>query len=63
MWFVASAKPEELEHHMEEMEAEGRVAGVLSSEEVEGTKPTPGLFGLTQERAGSSLMAVMWHWV
>ena len=53
VWFATSAKPEELEHHMEELGAEGRVDGVVSSEEVEGTKPAPDLFALTLERAGS----------
>jgi len=52
--FATSAKPEELEHHMEELEAEGKVDGVVSSEEVEGTKPAPDIFELALERAGSS---------
>jgi HAD superfamily hydrolase (TIGR01509 family) len=54
VWFATSAKPEELEHHMEELEAEGKVDGVVSSEEVEGTKPAPDIFELALERAGSS---------
>ncbi len=54
VWFATSAKPEELEHHMEELEAEGKVAGVVSSEEVEGTKPAPDIFELTLQRAGVS---------
>ena len=54
VWFATSAKPEELEHHMEELEAEGKVAGVVSSEEVEGTKPAPDIFELALKRAQSS---------
>jgi HAD superfamily hydrolase (TIGR01509 family) len=54
VWFATSAKPEELEHHMEELDAEGKVAGVVSSEEVQGTKPAPDIFELTLKRAGSS---------
>src|SRR5215212_4709910 len=54
MWFATSAKPEELEHHMEELEAEGKVAGVVSSEEVEETKPAPDIFELALKRAESS---------
>jgi HAD superfamily hydrolase (TIGR01509 family) len=54
VWFATSAKPEELEHHMEELEAEGKVVGVVSSEEVERTKPAPDIFELALKRAESS---------
>lgn len=54
VWFVTSAKDEELEHHMEELEAEGRISGVINSSEVENPKPAPDIFELTLERAGAS---------
>ena len=54
VWFATSAKPEELEHHMQELEAEGKVAGVVSSEEVQETKPAPDIFELALKRAESS---------
>lgn len=53
MGFATSAKSEKLEHHMEELEAEGKIAGVVSLEEVEGTKPAPDIFELALKRAGS----------
>jgi HAD superfamily hydrolase (TIGR01509 family) len=54
VWFVTSAKDEELEHHMEELEAEGRISGVVNSSDVENPKPAPDIFELTLERAGAS---------
>lgn len=54
VWFATSAKPEELEHHMQELEAEGKVAGVVSSEEVQETKPAPDIFELALKRAESA---------
>jgi len=41
VWFVTSAKDEELEHHMQELEAEGSVDGVVNSSAVENPKPAP----------------------
>ena len=38
---------------MEELEAEDKVDGVVSSEEVEGTKPAPDIFELALKKAGS----------
>src|SRR5919112_1569429 len=52
VWIATSAQPEELDHHMKELEAEGKVAGVVSSEEVERSKPAPDVFELALERAG-----------
>ncbi len=52
VWLATSAKPEELEHHMQELGAEGKISGVVSSDEAEESKPAPDIFGLALERAG-----------
>src|ERR671920_2003533 len=52
VWLATSAEPEELEHHMQELGAEGSIAGVVSSDEAEESKPAPDIFGLALERAG-----------
>ena len=52
VWFVTSAKDEELEHHMQELEAEGNIDGVVNSSAVENPKPAPDIFRETLERAG-----------
>jgi HAD superfamily hydrolase (TIGR01509 family) len=54
VWLATSAKPEELEHHMEELGAEGKISGVVSSDDAEESKPAPDIFGLALERAGVS---------
>jgi HAD superfamily hydrolase (TIGR01509 family) len=54
VWFVTSAKDEELEHHMQELEAEGRISGVVNSSAVENPKPAPDIFELALQRAGAS---------
>jgi HAD superfamily hydrolase (TIGR01509 family) len=54
VWFVTSAKDEELEHHMSELEAEGHITGVVNSSAVENSKPAPDIFELTLQRAGAS---------
>ncbi len=54
VWFVTSAKDEELEHHMGELEAEGSISGVVNSSAVENPKPAPDIFELTLEKAGAS---------
>src|SRR5215210_2010076 len=54
VWLATSAKPEELEHHMKELEAEDNIAGVVSSDEAEESKPAPDIFWLALERADVS---------
>lgn len=54
VWFVTSAKDEELEHHMRELEAEGKIDGVVNSSAVENAKPAPDIFEETLRRAGAS---------
>jgi HAD superfamily hydrolase (TIGR01509 family) len=54
VWFVTSAKDEELEHHMAELEAEGSISGVVNSSAVENPKPAPDIFELALEKAGAS---------
>jgi HAD superfamily hydrolase (TIGR01509 family) len=54
VWFVTSAKDEELEHHMDELDAEGRISGVVNSSAVENPKPAPDIFELALQRAGVS---------
>lgn len=54
VWLATSAKPEELEHHMRELEAEGKISGVVTSDEAEESKPAPDIFGIALERAGAA---------
>src|ERR687884_2105136 len=54
VWFVTSAKDEELEHHMQELEAEDSVDGVVNSSAVENAKPAPDIFEEALRRAGAS---------
>src|ERR671917_2122413 len=55
VWFVTSAKDEELEHHIGELGAEGKITGVVNSSDVENSKPAPDIFELTVEKADASL--------
>ena len=54
IWLATSAKPEELEHHKRELGAEGKISGVVSSDEAVESKPAPDIFGLALERADVS---------
>ena len=54
VWFVTSAKDEELEHHMGELEAEGNIDGIVNSSDVENAKPAPDIFQEALARAGVS---------
>lgn len=54
VWFVTSAKDEELEHHMQELEAEGSIDGVVNSSAVKNAKPAPDIFEEALRRAGVS---------
>ena len=54
VWFVTSAEDQELEHHMQFLEAEGRISGVVNSSDVENPKPAPNIFEEALRRAGSS---------
>jgi HAD superfamily hydrolase (TIGR01509 family) len=54
VWFVTSAKDEELEHHMQELEVESGISGVVNSSAVENPKPAPDIFELALQKAGAS---------
>jgi HAD superfamily hydrolase (TIGR01509 family) len=54
VWLVTSAEDEELEHHMQELEAEDSVAGVVNSSAVENPKPAPDIFEEALRRAGAT---------
>lgn len=54
VWFVTSAKPEELELHQARLESEGKITGIVNSSEVEDSKPAPDIFELALEKTGSS---------
>jgi HAD superfamily hydrolase (TIGR01509 family) len=53
VWLVTSATPQELEKHLEKLEADGRLAGVVNSSDVEHPKPAPDIFELALEKAGA----------
>ncbi len=54
VWFATSAKPEELKHHLRALDADGKLAGVVSSGDVEEGKPEPDIFELALEKSGAA---------
>lgn len=44
VWFVTSAKPEELKQYLDQLETEGKLTGIVSSGDVESSKPAPDIF-------------------
>jgi HAD superfamily hydrolase (TIGR01509 family) len=54
VWFATSAKDEELDHHLQELEAEGKLHGVVNSSAVENGKPAPDIFEEALKRAEAS---------
>lgn len=52
VWLATSADPEELEHSLEALETEDKLAGIVNSSDVEESKPAPDIFGLALEQAG-----------
>ena len=41
VWLATSAKSEELEHHLQELGAEGKISGVVSSDGPKSRSPPP----------------------
>lgn len=54
VWFVTSAKPEELEQYLEQLETDGRLTGIVNSSDVDHSKPAPDIFALALKKAGAS---------
>ncbi len=52
LWLGTSAKPDELERQLGALEAQDKLAGIISSEDVERSKPAGDIFAITLERAG-----------
>jgi HAD superfamily hydrolase (TIGR01509 family) len=52
IWLATSAKPDELERHLESLAARDKLAGVVSSKDVEHSKPAGDIFLATLQRAG-----------
>jgi HAD superfamily hydrolase (TIGR01509 family) len=54
VWFVTSAKPEELEQYLDQLETDGKLTGIVKSSDVEESKPAPDVFELALEKSGTS---------
>ena len=54
VWFVTSAKPEELERSLDQLETEGKLTGIVKSSDVEKSKPAPDVFELALEKVGGN---------
>ena len=50
-WFATSAKPEELERNIEVLSARDKLAGIISSGDVDRSKPAPDIFRASLEHA------------
>jgi HAD superfamily hydrolase (TIGR01509 family) len=59
LWFATSAKPEELQRHLRVLEAEGKLAGIVSSEDVDESKPAGDIFELALYRAACDAAAAV----
>jgi HAD superfamily hydrolase (TIGR01509 family) len=51
LWLGTSAKPDELERQLGALDAQDKLAGIVSSEDVERSKPARDIFAVTLERA------------
>ena len=52
LWLGTSAKPEEMKHFLKVLDAEDKLTGVISSKDVEESKPAADIFAVALERAG-----------
>jgi HAD superfamily hydrolase (TIGR01509 family) len=52
LWLATSAKPDELERHLVSLEARDKLAGIVSSGDVDESKPAGDIFTVTLQRAG-----------
>jgi HAD superfamily hydrolase (TIGR01509 family) len=59
VWLVTSAEPEELERHLDQLETEGKLAGIVKSADVEEPKPAPDVFELALEKTGTNANEVV----